>query len=41
MELTLTGHAGCLVRAGGVSVLCDPWFNPAYFAILLVLAASA
>ncbi len=27
----LTGHAGLWVEAGSVSVLCDPWFNPAYF----------
>jgi UDP-MurNAc hydroxylase len=28
----LTGHAGLYVQAGGTSVLCDPWFNPAFFA---------
>jgi UDP-MurNAc hydroxylase len=32
MQVTLTGHAGCYVETGGVSVLCDPWFTPAYFA---------
>jgi UDP-MurNAc hydroxylase len=32
VQVTLTGHAGLYVEAGGVSVLCDPWFNPAYFA---------
>lgn len=31
MRLLLTGHAGVLVRArSGATVLCDPWFNPAY-----------
>jgi UDP-MurNAc hydroxylase len=28
----LTGHAGLYVQSGETSVLCDPWFNPAYFA---------
>ncbi len=32
MRATLTGHAGLFISAGGTSVLCDPWFNPAYFA---------
>lgn len=32
MLVTLTGHAGLYVQSGGVSVLCDPWFTPAYFA---------
>ncbi len=31
MRVTLTGHAGLFVEAGGTTVLCDPWFNPAYF----------
>jgi UDP-MurNAc hydroxylase len=28
----MTGHAGLYVETGSVSVLCDPWFTPAYFA---------
>jgi UDP-MurNAc hydroxylase len=28
----MTGHAGLYVEAGGTTVLCDPWFTPAYFA---------
>jgi UDP-MurNAc hydroxylase len=31
MRVMLTGHAGMWVETGPVSVLCDPWFNPAYF----------
>ncbi len=31
MRITFLGHAGCLVQTGHGSVLCDPWFNPAYF----------
>ncbi len=27
----LTGHAGLWVGSGSASVLCDPWFNAAYF----------
>jgi UDP-MurNAc hydroxylase len=30
MEITYLGHAGLLIRTKGVSILCDPWFNPAY-----------
>ena len=29
MQVLLTGHAGLLVRAGGVTVLWDPWLSPA------------
>ena len=32
MLVTTTGHAGLYVESGGTSVLCDPWFTPAYFA---------
>jgi len=31
MRILITGHAGLLVEANGRSVLCDPWFNGAYF----------
>lgn len=31
MRIVMTGHAGLYVEANGRSVLCDPWFNPAYF----------
>jgi UDP-MurNAc hydroxylase len=31
MRIVMTGHAGLLVEASGRTVLCDPWFNGAYF----------
>ncbi len=31
MRILVTGHAGLFVEAGGRTVLCDPWFNGAYF----------
>jgi UDP-MurNAc hydroxylase len=31
MRITFLGHAGCLVETHHGSVLCDPWFTPAYF----------
>jgi len=31
MRLTFLGHAGCFVQTAHGSVLCDPWFTPAYF----------
>jgi UDP-MurNAc hydroxylase len=31
MQLTFLGHVGFFVETGGGSVLCDPWFTPAYF----------
>ncbi len=31
MRLTFLGHAGWLAHTRGGSVLCDPWFTPAYF----------
>ncbi|MHB8506865.1 MAG: Rieske 2Fe-2S domain-containing protein [Acidimicrobiales bacterium] len=33
MDVLLTGHAGLFISAGpggATTVLCDPWFNPAY-----------
>lgn len=32
MRATSIGHAGILVETSGVSILCDPWFVPAFFA---------
>ena len=32
MRVTFLGHVGMFVETDGGSVLCDPWFNPAYFA---------
>jgi UDP-MurNAc hydroxylase len=31
MRITFLGHAGCFVETEVGSVLCDPWFTPAYF----------
>ncbi len=31
MEVTFLGHAGLFIRTRVGTVLCDPWFNPAYF----------
>jgi UDP-MurNAc hydroxylase len=31
MRITFLGHAGCHVQTRHGSVLCDPWFTPAYF----------
>ena len=31
MRLTFCGHVGFFVETRGGSVLCDPWFTPAYF----------
>jgi UDP-MurNAc hydroxylase len=31
MRVTFLGHAGLYVETAGGSVLCDPWFTPAYF----------
>ena len=30
MQAVSLGHAGILVRAGGVTIACDPWFIPAF-----------
>lgn len=32
MEITILGHAGLFIETRHGSVLCDPWFNPAFFA---------
>jgi len=32
MKVTFVGHAGLFIETAGGSILCDPWFNPAYFA---------
>ena len=31
MRITFLGHVGAFVETRGGSVLCDPWFTPAYF----------
>ncbi len=32
MQITFLGQAGLFIETHGKSILCDPWFNPAYFA---------
>jgi UDP-MurNAc hydroxylase len=32
MRLTFLGHAGVLIETEHGSILCDPWFHPAFFA---------
>ncbi|MDP9405374.1 MAG: MBL fold metallo-hydrolase [Actinomycetota bacterium] len=32
MRMTFVGHAGVYLETAAGSILCDPWFNPAYFA---------
>src|SRR5215212_4569540 len=32
MKITSLGHAGLFIDTRYGSILCDPWFNPAYFA---------
>ncbi len=32
MRMTFIGHAGVLLETEHGSILCDPWFNPAFFA---------
>lgn len=32
MNITFLGHAGLFIETNGITVLCDPWFNSAYFA---------
>lgn len=32
MKITFLGHAGLFIETATASVLCDPWFNPSYFA---------
>jgi len=31
MRMTFLGHVGMFVETRGGTVLCDPWFSPAYF----------
>ena len=31
MKVTSIGHAGMLIETSGGSILCDPWFEPAFF----------
>jgi len=31
MRISPVGHAGMLIDTKGVSILCDPWFQPAFF----------
>ena len=32
MDVTFLGQAGLFLKTRGGSILCDPWFSPAYFA---------
>src|SRR5215472_3632829 len=32
MQITFLGQAGLFIETHGKSILCDPWFNAAYFA---------
>lgn len=32
MKITFLGHIGLFIETWHGSILCDPWFNPAYFA---------
>ena len=31
MQITFLGQAGLFIETRGVSILCDPWFNPSFF----------
>ena len=31
MRATSLGHAGILIESGASTILCDPWFVPAFF----------
>ncbi|MGZ6999722.1 MAG: Rieske 2Fe-2S domain-containing protein [Acidimicrobiia bacterium] len=31
MRVTFLGHVGMFIETDGGSILCDPWFSPAYF----------
>lgn len=31
MRITFLGHAGLFIETRGGTILCDPWFNPAYY----------
>ncbi|MGH2458207.1 MAG: Rieske 2Fe-2S domain-containing protein [Chloroflexota bacterium] len=41
MEITFLGQAGLFIQTMAGSVLCDPWFNPAYFASWLPFPDNA
>ena len=30
MRVTVLGHAGLLIETAGGSIVCDPWFEPAF-----------
>jgi len=32
MQITYLGHAGLYIESNAGTILCDPWFNPCYFA---------
>lgn len=32
MQITFLGHSGLFIETESASILCDPWFNPCYFA---------
>ena len=32
MQAISIGHAGILIRTRGITIVCDPWFVPAFFA---------
>jgi UDP-MurNAc hydroxylase len=40
VEITFVGHAGLFIETRQGSVLCDPWFNPAYFASWFVFPSN-
>ncbi|MER3437582.1 MAG: (2Fe-2S)-binding protein [Chloroflexota bacterium] len=40
MNVTFIGHAGLLIETRHGSILCDPWFNPAYFASWFVFPSN-
>jgi UDP-MurNAc hydroxylase len=31
MRITSLGHAGMLIATRDITILCDPWFEPAFF----------
>ena len=35
MRITFLGHAGLFIETAAGTVLCDPWFNPAYFGVVV------
>jgi L-ascorbate metabolism protein UlaG (beta-lactamase superfamily) len=40
MRATSIGHAGILVETGHGSIVCDPWFVPAFFGSWFVFPAT-